>query len=110
MEITIPRFSNLSKLIRKLTLKRAVALFAIVVLSFSYTDSIAQDITYIDLTSSTASPSCSNIGVALTATVTDITTPATTPTGTVQFLVDGVNSGDDRWHWLVVWPRLLLLC
>ncbi len=93
MEITIPRFSNLSKLIRKLTLTRAVALFAIVFLSFSYTDLIAQDITNINLSSSTASPSCSNVGVQLTAMVTDVTTPATTPTGTVQFMVDGVNSG-----------------
>src|SRR5579863_533688 len=93
MEITLPHFSNLFKLIRKLKVSRAAALFAIVFFSFTYTDLVAQDVTNTVLTSATASPSCSNVGVALTATVSDVTTPASTPTGTVQFQVDGVNSG-----------------
>src|SRR5579864_6015055 len=93
MEITLPHFSNLYKLIRKLKVSLAAALFAIILFSFSFTDLAAQDATNINITSGTASPSCSNVGVQLTATVSDVTTPANTPTGTVQFLVDGVNSG-----------------
>src|SRR4051794_38827746 len=93
MEITLPLYSVLSKILKTILPGKAVALIAIVLFSFTYTSVDGQDATNIAITSGTSSPSCSNVGVQLTATVTDVPTPASTPTGSVQFLVDGVNSG-----------------
>ena len=92
MEITLPLYSVLSKLFKIISPIKAVACIAIALFSFTYTNLQAQDATQIVVASGT-NPSCSNAGVPLTATVTDLTTPANTPTGTVQFVVDGVNVG-----------------
>src|ERR1700746_2336115 len=65
MEITLPLFSNLYKLIRELTVSRAVAFFAIILSSFSYTNLEAQ----ITSVTSDNNPSCFGTAINFTGTV-----------------------------------------
>ncbi len=70
MEITIPLYSVLSKLIRKFTFSKSVAFFAIVLLSFTYTNLEAQ----ISTPTSSANPVCEGAAVTFSTTVTGTST------------------------------------
>src|ERR1700722_3270730 len=87
MKTEVPIYSRLYSLTRMLFPFRLACLMAFLLLSFSFMELRAQDNTQTTITVNSTS-FCSS-GLSLTANVTDLTTPANTPTGTVNLLIDG---------------------
>src|ERR1700733_799895 len=92
MEIFTPFYSRLFKLARIIFFFQKKFLFAIVFLCLSFTGLKAQDVTATTNVNSSNNPACVNSGITFTATVTDVTNPGTTPTGTVNFVDEITNT------------------